>query len=69
MLGWPGYLPARIPQYTVVDFSGDDNPTECVRLLAGISNLGDKAYYSCVFQNGLEPAFGQTYYAGISPGL
>ncbi|WP_165371583.1 TonB-dependent receptor family protein [Pseudolysobacter antarcticus] len=69
VLGQPGYLPAKIPQYTVVDFSGDYNLTERVRLLAGISNLGDKVYYSRVFQNGLEPAFGRTYYAGISLGF
>jgi len=41
--------------------------TKNVKLIAGISNLGDEKYYSRVFFNGsIEPAPGRAGYAGLS---
>jgi Fe(3+) dicitrate transport protein len=37
-----------------------------LRLLGGVSNIGDKKYFNRVFGNGIEPALGRTYYAGFS---
>ena len=68
-LATPGtatYIPAKVPQYMVVDFSGDWWVCPEVRLLGGISNLGDRKYYSRVFSNGIEPGLGRTYYVGAS---
>jgi Fe(3+) dicitrate transport protein len=60
--------PARIPQYTVLDLSGDYTVYRHLRLLGGISNLGDRTYYSRVFfaNAGIEPANGRTFYAGAA---
>lgn len=60
------FIPAKVPQYTVVDFSGDYYVTQKVRLLAGVSNLMDHKYYSRVFSNGIEPGLARSYYAGAS---
>jgi Fe(3+) dicitrate transport protein len=60
------FIPAKTPQYTVWDFSGDYWVLPQVRLLGGVSNIGDKKYYNRVFGNGIEPALGRTYYAGFS---
>ncbi|WP_158543358.1 TonB-dependent receptor family protein [Dyella psychrodurans] len=60
------YMPARIPAYTVVDLASDWQLTRSVKLLAGISNLGNRHYFDRVWQNGLEPAFGRTWYTGVS---
>ena len=60
------FVPAKIPQYTVWDFSGDYWVAPHLRLLAGVSNIGDKTYYSRVFQNAIEPALGRTYYGGFA---
>ena len=65
-IGTDGYIPAKVPQFTVFDFSGDYWLTHSVRLLAGISNIGDKKYYDRVFSNGIEPALGRMYYGGFS---
>jgi Fe(3+) dicitrate transport protein len=59
------YIPAKIPAYTVVDFASDWQVTPWLKLLAGVSNLADRRYYSRVWQTGLEPAFGRTWYAGF----
>jgi Fe(3+) dicitrate transport protein len=61
-----GFIPAKVPQYTIWDFSGDYWITRSVRLLAGVSNIGDKKYYNRVFSNGIEPGLGRTYYGGFS---
>ena len=63
-----GPMPAQIPAYTVVDFSGDYRFAAHWRVLGGISNLTDRDYYSRVFIFGgrIEPAFGRQLYAGIS---
>ena len=63
-----GSTPARIPAYTVVDFSGDWVFAGHLRLLGGISNLTGRHYYSRVFLFGgsLEPARDRTSYAGLA---
>ena len=60
------YLPARIPAYTVIDVAGDWQLDPHVHLLAGISNLADRHYFSRVWRTGLEPAEGRCWYTGIS---
>lgn len=68
--GSPGILgtPARIPAYTVVDFSGEYEFGGHWRVLGGISNLTDLRYYSRVFIAGgrIEPALGRQLYVGIA---
>jgi Fe(3+) dicitrate transport protein len=59
------YLPARIPAYTVLDVAGDWQLNRHVKLLAGISNLADRRYYDRVWQTGLEPAYGRSWYTGV----
>ena len=60
--------PARIPAYTIADFSGEYKFGGHWRVLGGISNLTDKRYYSRVFisRGLLEPALGRQFYAGIA---
>lgn len=60
------YLPARIPAYTVLDVAGDWQLNRAVRLLAGVSNLADRRYYDRVWQTGLEPALGRSWYTGVA---
>jgi len=60
------FIPAKVPQYTVSDFSADYWVLPQVRLLGGVSNLTDKKYYNRIFSSGIEPALGRTYYAGFS---
>src|SRR5574337_251245 len=59
------YLPARIPAYTVLDLAGDWQLNRNLTLLAGVSNLADRRYYDRVWQTGLEPALGRSWYAGV----
>ncbi len=59
------YLPARIPAYTVLDLAGDWQLNRHLTLLAGVSNLADRRYYDRVWQTGLEPALGRSWYAGV----
>jgi Fe(3+) dicitrate transport protein len=63
------YLPARIPAYTVLDLAGDWQLNPHLTLLAGVSNLVDRQYYDRVWQTGLEPALGRSWYAGVRLGL
>jgi len=60
--------PARIPAYTVLDVSGDYVVAGHLRVLAGVSNLGNRHYYSRVFLFGgmLEPARNRAAYAGLA---
>ena len=60
------YMPARIPAYTVVDLASDWQLNSSLRLLAGVSNLANRRYFDRVWQNGLEPAFGRTWYTGLA---
>ncbi len=61
-----GYIPAKVPQYAVADFSADYWIVPRLRLLAGISNLTDRKYFDRVFSNGIEPGLRRTYYTGFS---
>lgn len=64
--GTAAYIPAKVPSYTVEDFSADWWVVPHLRLLGGVSNLTDRKYYARVFGGGLEPALGRTFYAGAS---
>jgi Fe(3+) dicitrate transport protein len=59
---------ARIPGYTVLDFSGQWTVMRHLSILGGVSNLTDRRYYSRVFiSRGLvEPARTRAFYAGVS---
>jgi Fe(3+) dicitrate transport protein len=59
---------ARIPGYTVLDFSGEYTIAEHFRVLGGISNLTDRKYYSRVFiSRGLvEPARDRMFNLGVA---
>ena len=59
------YLPARIPAYTVLDLASDWQLNRHVTVLAGVSNLTDRRYYDRVWQTGLEPALGRSWYTGV----
>lgn len=68
-VGAPGdanYIPAKVPGYTVADFSADYWVLPQVRLLGGVSNIADRKYYNRVFSNGIDPAAGRTFYVGAS---
>jgi Fe(3+) dicitrate transport protein len=68
-VGTATYVPAKVPAYTVIDFAADWNLTKKLRVLGGVSNIGDRRYYSRVFQNGIEPALGRTAYGGLALGF
>lgn len=59
------FIPAKIPAYTTVDFASDWQVRPWLKLLAGISNITDRQYYDRVWQTGLEPTYGRTWYAGF----
>ncbi len=63
----PG-TPARIPAYTVADFSAQYRLAGHWRVIGGISNLTNREYYSRVFISGgkIEPALSRQFYAGIA---
>jgi Fe(3+) dicitrate transport protein len=63
------YLPARIPAYTVLDLAGDWQLNRHVSVLAGVSNLTGRQYYDRVWQTGLEPALGRSWYTGVKLAL
>jgi Fe(3+) dicitrate transport protein len=60
--------PARIPTYTVTDFSGEYTVVGGLRVLAGVSNLTNRRYYSRVFisRGQLEPARDRMFYGGFA---
>jgi len=57
----------QVPAYTVWDLT-----LECkvyrdqVSVLAGINNLFDEDYYARIRADGIDPAYGRNYYAGLS---
>ena len=63
-----GSTPAHIPTYTVADLAADYTIAGHIRLLAGVSNLANRHYYSRVFLFGglLEPANDRSLYAGAA---
>lgn len=57
----------RVPGYCVWDLTAEvkvyrDN----VSIIAGINNLFDESYYSRVRGDGIDPAYGRNYYAGLA---
>jgi Fe(3+) dicitrate transport protein len=64
--GTDSFIPAKVPQHTVADFSADYWVLPQLRLLAGISNLTDRKYYNRIFSNGIDAALRRTYYGGFS---
>ena len=63
-------VPAKIPSYYVLNLAGDWHITKHLKLIAGISNLTNKKYYSRVFLNGfIEPAPQRSGYAGPRVGI
>jgi Fe(3+) dicitrate transport protein len=63
-----GSTAAHIPTYSVADLAGDYVIAGYLRLLAGVSNLSNRRYYSRVFLFGgmLEPASDRSFYAGAA---
>jgi Fe(3+) dicitrate transport protein len=63
-----GTTPARIPTYTLVDFSGEYTVGGHFRILGGVTNLTDRRYYSRVFisRGLLEPGRDRTFYGGVA---
>jgi len=63
-----GSTPPQIPSYTVVDLAADYTVWQHLRLLAGVSNLFDRSYYSRVFlsRGNLESALRRAFYAGAA---
>ncbi len=59
---------ARIPGYTVLDFSGEYTIAERFRVLGGISNLTNRRYYSRVFifRGLVEPARERAFNLGVA---
>ena len=60
------YIPAKVPSYTVADFSADWWVVPDVRLLGGVSNILDRKYYAREFSSGIEPGLGRTFYFGAA---
>jgi Fe(3+) dicitrate transport protein len=57
----------RIPAYMVWDLTAEVKVYKnTVSVIAGINNLFDEDYYSRIRSNGIDPAYGRNYYAGLS---
>jgi len=57
----------RIPAYMVWDFTAEVKLYKnAVSVIAGVNNLLDEDYYSRIRSNGIDPAYGRNYYAGLS---
>ncbi len=57
----------RIPSYVVWDLTAEVKVyKEMVSVIAGINNIFDEDYYSRVRSNGIDPANGRNFYAGLS---
>jgi Fe(3+) dicitrate transport protein len=56
-----------IPGYMVWDLTAEVNVyRDNVRILAGINNLFNEDYYSRIRSNGIDPAYGRNFYAGLA---
>lgn len=56
-----------IPSYKVWDLTAEVKIYKnSLSLIAGINNLFDEDYFSRVRSNGIDPAYGRNYYAGLS---
>jgi Fe(3+) dicitrate transport protein len=58
--GAPNFSRAKIPTFSVLDLSGDWQPSRNIRLLGGGSNILERKYSNRVFQNGIEPGTRRT---------
>ena len=56
----------RVPAYQVWDLTAEFTVWKDVRVLAGLNNVFDTAYYSRIRSNGIDPAVGRNFYAGFS---
>lgn len=57
----------RVPHYMVWDLTFEAKVyRDNVSVIAGINNLFDESYYSRVRGDGIDPAYGRNYYAGLS---
>lgn len=56
----------RIPNYQVWDLTAEFTVWKEVRVLAGLNNVFDEQYYSRIRSNGIDPAIGRNFYAGLS---
>jgi len=55
-----------IPSYQVWDLTGEWQIRQSpVTVLAGINNLLDEVYYARIRNDGIDPAAGRTWYAGL----
>jgi Fe(3+) dicitrate transport protein len=55
-----------VPSYTVWDLTMEAKVHRNVTLLAGINNLFDEDYYARIRNDGIDPAYGRNFYAGLS---
>lgn len=56
-----------IPGYMIWDLTAEVKVyRNSVSVIAGINNLFDENYYSRIRSNGIDPAYGRNYYAGLS---
>lgn len=58
------FIAAEIPSYTLWDLTAEFRISRTFRLLGGINNVFDEAYYARVRTDGIEPAAARTWYAG-----
>jgi len=57
----------RVPAYSVWDLTAEWKVyRDHVSIVAGINNLFDEDYYSRIRGDGIDPAYGRNYYAGLS---
>ena len=57
----------EIPGYMVWDLTAEIKLyRNSLSLIAGINNVFDEDYYSRIRSNGIDPAYGRNYYAGLS---
>lgn len=57
----------RIPSYAVWDLTFEAKVFKSnVSVIAGVNNLFDERYYSRIRSNGIDPANGRNYYAGLA---
>lgn len=60
----------QVPAYRVWDLTMEWKVyKDRVGVLAGINNLFDEDYYSRIRPDGIDPAYGRNYYAGLTLGF
>lgn len=64
--GAGGVGTSKVDSYMVWDLAGEvDIVKDKVTLIAGLNNVFDEMYFSRVRSDGIEPAFGRNFYAGV----